>query len=208
MGTLRRFILYFPICCVSVVSISCKNEKLEAQQHQEDFKPQEVVNEVVEIENPAPVIVPPPAVPVFEPPARLATGSQGALKPAATGNSDDDSNNSSESCTTDPNICDDNNECTDDECEEGVCRHTNNENECVGQNPCTSNDICEDGVCVEGPENCNDNFACTTDSCGPLGCVNTNTCPPPQTCIGQLLCNLTGGSYDAITGCCTPLPGP
>jgi hypothetical protein len=44
--------------------------------------------------------------------------------------------------------CDDTNPCTDDDCIEGFCAYTNNDDPCDDGNVCTADDVCVDGGCA------------------------------------------------------------
>ena len=63
--------------------------------------------------------------------------------------------------------CDDGNGCTDDACDPlSGCTHTNNSANCSDDDPCTTNDHCDDGACVTfGTLDCEDGNECTDDSC-------------------------------------------
>ena len=80
-----------------------------------------------------------------------------------------------------PPDCDDKNVCTDDYCNpDNGCVHLPNDAPCSDSNECTTDDQCEDSLCVPGtPLPCNDENVCTTDSCNPkTGCVhNLNQAP-------------------------------
>jgi hypothetical protein len=80
-----------------------------------------------------------------------------------------------------PLVCDDNNLCTDDQCDPGVgCLHANNTLPCNDGSECTTGDLCAGGQCQgSGILDCNDGNFCTDDGCdGALGCVNTNNTIP------------------------------
>ena len=72
-------------------------------------------------------------------------------------------------CTAgEPTVCDDDNLCTNDSCEEesGGCVFDPNTIPCNDGFFCTIGDRCGDGECVGGTEpNCDDGNICTTDSC-------------------------------------------
>lgn len=83
-----------------------------------------------------------------------------------------------------PRVCDDENICTDNDCdsEEG-CVFTNNTAPCDDNDRCTVNDTCGNGECGGAPRNCDDGNPCTADRCDPeFECLNTpilsNTCRP------------------------------
>jgi len=46
--------------------------------------------------------------------------------------------------------CDDDNECTDDACVDGVCQNTDNTAVCDDGDACTENDVCTNGECTPG----------------------------------------------------------
>ena len=74
-----------------------------------------------------------------------------------------------------PIDCDDDNECTDDDCVDGVCIHTPvpDMTGCDDGDVCTYDDYCDYGVCYGYPQWCTDNNDCTIDYCDPAsGCVN------------------------------------
>ena len=71
------------------------------------------------------------------------------------------------------NLCDDDNECTEDYCDgtEGCTHKLLDEGECKDGDPCTVADNCQAGVCVGNPVICDDSNPCTDDSCdGSGGC--------------------------------------
>ncbi len=71
-------------------------------------------------------------------------------------------------------LCDDQNDCTDDVCmgTEG-CEHVALSGvECKDGNPCTVADTCEEGVCVGTTVDCDDGNPCTDDSCNSAGGCN------------------------------------
>ncbi len=86
------------------------------------------------------------------------------------------------------NLCDDDNDCTDDNCKgEGGCEYVElNEGECLDGDPCTVADHCEAGVCVGNPVACDDSNPCTDDSCdGAGGCMfenNSAACDDDDPC--------------------------
>jgi hypothetical protein len=73
--------------------------------------------------------------------------------------------------------CNDNNPCTDDECDgNGGCTRNNNNNGCNDGVECTHNDRCSNGSCTGTTYSCNDNNPCTADTCdGNGGCSNPAT---------------------------------
>jgi hypothetical protein len=123
-----------------------------------------------------------------------------------------------------PLVCNDNNGCTDDSCDDDAgCQFVPNEADCNDGNLCTLADKCSQGTC-QGTQavNCNDDNLCTTDSCTPLqGCIhtfNSAPCDDQDACTigekcelgqcasgGQLNCNdgnvCTLDSCDAKVGC-------
>lgn len=96
-------------------------------------------------------------------------------------------------CYGKPVICDDQNLCTNDYCDEAVgCQHVPNTSFCNDNNPCTQNDQCNEKVCVGSILFCNDNNPCTTDSCSPTsGCIftpNTLLCDDGNACTENDVC--------------------
>ena len=88
--------------------------------------------------------------------------------------------------------CNDNNECTNDVCNEGVCEYTN-----VPDNTTCTGGVCCGGSCTvpycsENAE-CDDGEACTTDTC-----INPGTCSADCTNTWPA-CDLT-----VSDGCCGP----
>lgn len=89
-------------------------------------------------------------------------------------------------------ICDDDNECTVDSCDNkmGECSHFNMVILCDNGNVCITNDVCADGICKVGDViNCDDNNVCTVDICDlEIGCVNMVSlgflCNDGDVCIG------------------------
>ena len=75
------------------------------------------------------------------------------------------------------NLCDDQNDCTDDTCkaELGCVNKPLNQGECVDGDACTLADHCDEGKCVGSQIVCNDGNPCTDDSCDGLGgCESDN----------------------------------
>ena len=96
---------------------------------------------------------------------------------------------------TNPISCDDENPCTDDECEDGVgCTATPNNDPCDDNSVCTTDDSCLDGSCAGGtPISCDDFDTCTDDACDPeTGCshtLNTAPCTDNSACTTQDACS-------------------
>jgi len=123
-------------------------------------------------------------------------------------------------------VCDDQNPCTDDSCEQGVgCKFVPNDaNVCADTDACNGVETCVAGTCEAGQAPvCNDNKPCTDDSCDPAtgckytaddtkGCADANKCNGEETCSNGLclpgqapVCNdnkpCTDDSCDPATGC-------
>ena len=101
-----------------------------------------------------------------------------------------------------PADCNDNNPCTDDVCNAGVCGHTNdNANSCADANLCDGTETCSAGSCIDGtPINVNDNIACTLDICN-LNGQKVNT-PRNSYCDDDFYCNgVETCSANTATGC-------
>ena len=73
-------------------------------------------------------------------------------------------------CRIRPVNCDDRDDCTTDECVNGVC--VNTPLVCDDNDVCTE-DECKRGRCKYKEIKCDDNDACTIDACGAGGCSNT-----------------------------------
>jgi len=105
-------------------------------------------------------------------------------------------------CTNDAD-CDDENDCTEDECVDGFCQNT-------PIVPCCGNGECEEGEDKEScpddcecdtDEDCDDNIGCTIDSCENGNCVHDDSncecledddCSDGNICTDNY-CNLTSG---------------
>lgn len=106
------------------------------------------------------------------------------------------------SCSKDAD-CQDTNLCTTNEhCQNGVC--VVSALGCDDGNPCTT-DVCECGTgCVNQPI-CNDGFSCTTDTCDPTTLECTNT-PVDAACVtqcstGTCVADPDGTDIDPNSGC-------
>lgn len=99
-----------------------------------------------------------------------------------------------------PKDCNDNNPCTQDTCENGVCKNTIiNGGSCDDGNLCTEKDTCNsNGVCAGTAINCNDNNECTTDTCVSGICQNS---PNSNTCSSSNKCALSSVCINRV---CTP----
>ena len=89
-------------------------------------------------------------------------------------------------CTTSAD-CNDNNQCTTDECTAGACVNIPKPNgsACDDGLFCTVSDVCTSGICGSStPRNCNDSNSCTQDSCDEVSdsCTNTAVNLGTQTC--------------------------
>lgn len=64
-------------------------------------------------------------------------------------------------------------------CDTGRCRYlaAPSGSACDDGNACTTQDQCQDGVCI-GRSECDDGNACTQDFCGMDGCAHASTCQP------------------------------
>ncbi len=85
----------------------------------------------------------------------------------------------SKKCTNAAN-CDDNNPCTNDICDSGICKNPANAAQCDDGSVCTSGEACSGGACVaSGAKSCDDGNPCTDDSCHPkAGCQATANSAP------------------------------
>jgi hypothetical protein len=86
------------------------------------------------------------------------------------------------------NLCDDGNECTEDNClgETGCELIALSDAECKDGDPCTVADHCTEGLCLGNPVVCDDDNECTDDSCdGSGGCLfenNSASCDDGDAC--------------------------
>ncbi len=104
---------------------------------------------------------------------------------------------------TNGSLCtDDGNLCTDDYCDGvGGCIHVANSAPCVDGLGCTSNDMCDGGVCAgDPPPECDDDNPCTVDSCvEPSGdCINVDE--PDPSCNDGAIAALIISNRDDVTG--------
>ncbi|MBM4396307.1 MAG: hypothetical protein FJ087_11510 [Deltaproteobacteria bacterium] len=83
-------------------------------------------------------------------------------------------------CVAGP-ACDDENPCTEDSCEGGICGYEQlNKGACDDGDDCTVDDRCFAGVCSGDVNPCDDKNACTTDACVPIGgCTHEATDDAP-----------------------------
>ena len=129
-------------------------------------------------------------------------------------------------------LCDDDNPCTQDQCQQKVgCVHTPVDEQCDDGNSCTQDDHCFGGKCVGTlAVDCDDGNQCTLDSCTPAGgCLNTdadipcsdgNPCTLNDQCVNgacvagpEVVCNdenaCTTDSCGSAGLCLfEPVPGP
>ncbi len=87
--------------------------------------------------------------------------------------------------------CDDGNECTADRCDPVAgCQYLPLTQPCDDHDPCTTSDLCTDGVCAGTPYVCNDMKDCTVETCNGLGgCSSTLL---PDWCIIDGICRARG----------------
>lgn len=96
------------------------------------------------------------------------------------------------------NLCDDDNDCTEDKClgEEGCANEVLETGDCNDGDPCTVADHCESGACVGQPVECEDNDPCTDNVCTDTGgCSfepNTGPCDDGNACTVADQCTETG----------------
>ena len=80
-----------------------------------------------------------------------------------------------ELCKGAPNLCDDDNSCTDDACNQTKgCIHTAQNGQCDDGDQCTVKDQCDGDKCIgTGKKDCSDGKECTNDGCdSKKGCIN------------------------------------
>lgn len=109
-------------------------------------------------------------------------------------------------CLTNESLCDDNNYCTDDWCDEtSGCVHANNTVFCDDGDLCTENDTCVEAVCQGTILHCNDGDSCTVDSCATgVGCVHSWICEchPGDSCDDSNICT----TDSCVEGFCQNTP--
>ena len=104
------------------------------------------------------------------------------------------------------NLCDDDNDCTDDTCvgAEGCTNVLLDAGSCDDGNPCTVADHCVAGTCVGDPVDCDDKNPCTDDSCTELGgclhAANTLACDDGDPCSLSDHC-LDGDCAGTVVAC-------
>ncbi len=120
-------------------------------------------------------------------------------------------------CTVDAD-CNDQNECTDDTCNAGVCTNSNNTAPCTDDGSSCTDDVCSGGICTH-PSNgscqctvdadCDDQNECTDDVCDQGACVNSNNTGPctddgdtctDDVCSGGVCTHPDNGSCGATCG--------
>ncbi|MCB9740440.1 MAG: Ig-like domain-containing protein [Deltaproteobacteria bacterium] len=110
-------------------------------------------------------------------------------------------------CFVEGKVCDDNNECTDDSCDQSKgCVYKITNKACDDGDACTEGDTCGGGACIPGKAKvCEDANACTDDSCDKaLGCVNapnTTPCDDGQLCTKPDLCKAGACAAGTVDTC-------
>lgn len=99
--------------------------------------------------------------------------------------------------------CNDNNACTTDTCNSGLCVFSNNTNTCNDDGNTCTNDICASGACTHPTKAngsaCSDGNACTqNDVCQSGACTGSN----PVICTAQDSCH-NAGTCAPATGICS-----
>jgi len=100
-------------------------------------------------------------------------------------------------CVSGVSLCDDQDPCTSDVCneEKAECEYTPNTAACDDGQPCTGPDKCAALTCSGPPLNCDDANDCTTDLCSDAlggcqhtfddgGCDDLNACTTADACVG------------------------
>ncbi len=93
--------------------------------------------------------------------------------------------------------CDDDNDCTLDACDDGLCKHIALHGDaCDDGDICTAGDTCNLGECAPGPaSSCDDLNSCTVDACIPgVGCDHAGT--PGEPCDDGDTCTTTDACDD------------
>lgn len=142
-----------------------------------------------------------------------------------------DTNRCEDQCVVDNDCANDNDPCTDETCNAGVCESTFNTSACDDGDLCTSGDVCDGaggcaGTAVSCPQDlacnpvngnceavtcdtnadCDDGFSCTADTCnvGTKKCVHTKineACDDGLHCTGEEFCDPSNKDADAASGC-------
>jgi hypothetical protein len=94
--------------------------------------------------------------------------------------------------------CEDDDPCTDDACQQGLCQHASNAAPCDDGSACTAGDTCSAGQCVGSAKACADTNPCTDDSCDPAtGSCNHapkgdgSFCSDGEACTANDVCKAT-----------------
>ena len=101
------------------------------------------------------------------------------------------------------NLCDDENDCTEDKCMagEGCVNEVQNAGTCDDGNACTLADHCEAGTCLGNPVECADNNPCTDDICTETG--GCDFPPNQEPCDDNDACTVAD---QCAEGTCTGVP--
>ena len=114
---------------------------------------------------------------------------------------------------TSPLDCDDDNPCTDDQCDAGSgCLNLPNSLACDDGDACTQGDACLDGVCVGlTPRDCDDGNSCTDDGCdsgsgcsnlpNTVSCDDGDACTQGDACLDGVCVGLTPRDCDDDNSC-------
>ncbi|NOS99246.1 MAG: hypothetical protein HOP29_01310 [Phycisphaerales bacterium] len=101
--------------------------------------------------------------------------------------------------------CNDQDPCTDDVCNAGVCQNPNNTAPCDDKNQCTTGDLCTAGACIGEPVDCSpmDNDCHTGECDGKTGLCVRETSNEGEPCDDGLTC-----TYDSVCskGVCVGTP--
>ena len=100
--------------------------------------------------------------------------------------------------------CDDQNSCTDDQCNpsNGTCLNIakTGSNSCDDGDPCTLYDTCSGAQCVGQKNKCDDDNVCTGNVCDKTACVGP-TCTPASYCVNAPV--MGGSGCDDKSACTT-----
>ncbi|MBM4345513.1 MAG: hypothetical protein FJ100_19245, partial [Deltaproteobacteria bacterium] len=93
-------------------------------------------------------------------------------------------------------MCNDDNNCTDDQCTQTGCVYAFNASPCNDNSACTLSDACAGGACAGGTVlDCNDQSPCTVDACDPkIGCTHEDQ--PGGACSDDNPCTIGDSCKD------------
>lgn len=116
------------------------------------------------------------------------------------------------SCCLDDEHCNDDQPCTSESCQNGICVRNDLSGPCDDGEDCTTDDVCTDGVCVGtqageccSDSECDDDDVCTTDTCVAGDCIsefNTVDCDDGDPCTENDACDAGACAGEMVEDCC------